>query len=194
MTSTFQSAAGLATTAAERDALAAVRSASREAEGPMERHCVRVFAIACELAAKRGLEIDREVLLVAAFIHDLGLYDSISRGGVYVKDGAEYASELVARHGWDAARTTLCADAIERHHELRPQWALGTEVEVMRRADLVDVSNGVVALGIDRAWLRELNAAIPRDGTYREVARLLVHAARERPLTIPRIFLRGPHR
>ncbi len=172
-------------TAAEREALAAVRNASGETAGPMERHCLRVFAIARELAARRGLEVDREVLLVAAFIHDLGLYDSISRGGVYVKDGAEYATELVQRHGWSTERTRLCAASIERHHELRSQWALGTEVEMMRRADLVDVSAGVVAFGLERSWLRELNAAISRDGTYGEVARLLAHAIRERPLTLP---------
>jgi hypothetical protein len=177
-------------TAAERDALEAVRNASGETAGPMERHCLRVFAIACELAAERGLEVDREALLVAAFIHDLGLYDSVSRGGVYVKDGAEFATDLLAEHDWDDERTRLCADSIERHHELRSQWALGTEVELMRRADLVDVSNGVVAFGIDRPWLRGLNAAISRDGTYGEVARLVGHAMRQRPLTLPRIFLR----
>ncbi len=177
------------TTEAERDALGAVREASGESAGPMERHCLRVFAIACELAAERKLEVDREVLLVAAFIHDLGLYDSVSRGGVYVKDGAEFAAELLAGHGWSDDRTKLCADAIERHHELRSQWTLGTEVELMRRADLADISNGLVAFGLDRAWIRSLNAAISRDGTYREVTRLLGHAMRQRPLTLPRIFL-----
>jgi hypothetical protein len=179
-----------ASTGAERAALDAVRDASGETAGPMERHGLRVFAIACELAAGRGLEVDGEVLLVAAYIHDLGLYDSVSRGGVYVKDGAEFATELLAGHDWSTERTKLCADSIERHHELRSQWPLGTEVELMRRADLVDVSNGVVAFGLDRSWLRELNAAIPRDGTYGEIMRLLGHAMRQRPLTLPRIFLR----
>ena len=177
-------------TDAERDALAAVRDASGETAGAMERHGLRVFAIACELASVRGLDVDLEVLLVAAYIHDLGLYDSVSRGGVYVKDGADFASELLARHDWSTERTRLCADSIERHHELRSQWVLGTEVELMRRADLVDVSNGVVAFGLDRSWLRELNATISRDGTYGEIMRLLGHAMRQRPLTLPRIFLR----
>ncbi len=179
-----------ASTDVEREALEAVREASGETAGPMERHCLRVSAIASELAARRGLEIDREVLLVAALIHDLGLYDSVSRGGVYVKDGADFARELVGRHGWNQERTALCADSIERHHELRSQWSRGTEVELLRRADLVDVSNGLVGFGLGRSWLREVNAAIPRDGTYGEIARLLGHAMRQRPLTLPRIFVR----
>lgn len=179
-----------AQTPAELEALAAVREATGETAGPMERHGLRVFRIACEMAELRELEVDREVLLVAGFLHDLGLYDSISRGGVYVKDGAEFAAEMLEKHGWDAGRIELCSNAIERHHELRSQWQAGNEVELMRKADLIDVSSGLVASGVSRSWLRELNAAIPRDGTYREIARLLGHALRERPLSVPRIFLR----
>jgi HD domain-containing protein len=177
-------------TGAEQDALQAVRSASAETSGPMERHCLRVFRISCKLADRRGLTVDREVLLVAALIHDLGLYDSISRGGVYVKDGAEYAAELLAKHGWDETRISLCADSIERHHEIRPQWKRGDEVELLRRADMVDLSSGLIAFGLPRPWLRELFREIPRDGAYREVGRLVGHALRERPLTMARIFVR----
>jgi hypothetical protein len=178
-------------TGAERDALAAVREATGGAAGPMERHGLRVFLIASKLAERRADTVDSEVLLVAGFLHDLGLYDSVSRGGVYVEDGAEFASELVERHGWSPDRIELCANAIERHHELRSQWGAGTEVEVTRRADLVDVSGGVVRFGLPRGWLNDLFAAVSRDGTYAEIARLVGHALRERPLTMAQIFLRG---
>ena len=178
-------------TAAEHAALEAVREATGEDGGPMERHGLRVFRIASEMASRRELEVDREVLLVAGLLHDLGLYELASRGGVYVSDGADFAAELLAPHGWPEERVRLCRDAIERHHELRSQWRAGNEVELIRRADLVDVSAGVVRFGVPRPWLRELFAAVPRDGTYGEVARLLRHALRERPLTIPRIFIRG---
>ena len=178
-------------TAAERAALAAVRKATGESGGPMERHGLRVFLIAAELASRRGLDVDREVLVVAGLLHDLGLYELASRGGVYVSDGAEFAAELLAPHDWSEDRTRLCRDAIERHHELRSQWRAGNEVELIRRADLVDVSGGLVTFGVPRAWLRELFATVSRDGTYGEVARMVGHALRERPLTMPRIFLRG---
>jgi hypothetical protein len=178
-------------TDAERDALAAVREATGSADSAMERHGLRVFLIASELADRRGEAVDREVLLVAGFLHDLGLYDSVSRGGVYVKDGADFATDLVGRHGWTDERKALCANAIERHHELRSQWSAGTEVEVVRRADLADVSGGLVTFGLPRGWLRSLFQTVSRDGTYAEIARLVGHALRERPLTMPRIFLRG---
>lgn len=178
-------------TPAGQAALAAVREATGESGGPMERHGLRVFLIAAEMASLRDLDVDREVLLVAGFLHDLGLYDLASRGGVYVSDSADFAAELLAPHAWSEERTRLCRDAIERHHELRSQWSAGDEVELIRRADLVDVSAGLVTRGVSRPWLRELFTAVPRDGTYGEVARMVGHALRERPLTMPRIFLRG---
>lgn len=92
-------------TPAEQAALAAAREATGESGGPMERHGLRVFLIAAELASRRGLDVDREVLVVAGLLHDLGLYELASRGGVYVSDGAEFAAELLAPHAWSEEQT-----------------------------------------------------------------------------------------
>jgi hypothetical protein len=175
---------------AERDALAALREAAGEAGGAMERHCIRDFLIADRLAGARDIEIDRELLLVAALLHDIGIYDSVTSGGVYVAEGAELTSELTRRHGWDEERVRLCADAVERHHELRSQSDRGAEVEMIRRADLVDVSGGLVRFGLSREWLRDLSRSVPRDGLYGELGRLVGHVLRHRPLTLPQIFIR----
>lgn len=182
----------LARTGAEVEALARLREVAGERDGPMERHCVRCFLIAERIGRLRGESLDREVLFVAAILHDIGLYDGASSGGVYTSDGREFAAALLAgREGWGAERTRVCLDAIERHHELRSQWRAGVEVELIRRADLVDVSGGVVAHGAGRGWLRGLFRAVPRDGTYSEIGRLVVKAARERPATLPGVFVRG---
>jgi hypothetical protein len=157
----------------------------------MERHCLRVRLIAGELAGRRGWTVDEELLAIAAILHDIGLYPSVSHGGVYTAEGAEVARELLPRHGWEPARVELCAHAIDRHHDVRPQLACGPEVEAMRLADLVDVSGGVVSFGLPRGWLRGLMRAVPRTGFGAELARELGRALRERPTTLPRIFLRG---
>jgi len=179
-------------TADERDALAAVRDVTGERDGPFERHGIRCFLLAEELAAERSLSVDRELLLIAGLLHDIGLYPAASRGGVYVTDGKEFARDLLAgRPGWaDEERLTRCLLAIERHHELRSQWDAGVEVEVLRRVDLTEVSSALVRWGIDRSRIQAINAAVPRDGFYRAVGGLLGHALVERPLTIPRIFIR----
>jgi hypothetical protein len=157
----------------------------------MERHCLRTRAIAAEIAGRRGWAIDPEVLTVAAILHDIGLYPAVTRGGVYTADGAELAREILPGHGWSEERIERCANAIDRHHDLRSQRGLGNEVEALRLADLVDVSGGLIAYGLDRSWLRSLNAAVPRAGLAGELAREVGRALRERPLTVPQIFFRG---
>lgn len=182
----------LASTATEREALERLRSVCGESDGAMERHGLRCYLICERMAAQLGTDVDREVLLVAGLLHDIGLYDGASSGGVYVSDGKEYAAELlVGREGWNAERIRLCLDAIERHHELRSQRAAGTEVELLRRADLVELSRGLVNFGLDRDGLGDLWRSVPRDGVYREIGSMVVKALRERPTTLPKIFLRG---
>lgn len=180
----------LARTDSEVTALEKLRQITSETGGPMERHGLRVFLIADRLATARGVEVDREVLLIAGLLHDVGLYDQASHGGVYVREGAEFTAELLRAQGWDEQRIRVCFDAIERHHEVRSQWDRGPEVEVIRRADLIDLTSGLVRFDLSREWLRDLFRSVPRDGTYgtigREVAKQLLH----RPLQFAQIFRR----
>jgi hypothetical protein len=184
------SAEDLARTDSEVAALAALRDAAGETGGPMERHGIRVFLIADRLATARELKVDREVLLIAGLLHDVGLYDAASQGGVYVKEGAEFTAELLQAQGWDENRTQLCSDAIERHHELRSQWDRGAEVELIRRADLIDISDGLVRFGLSREWIRDLFKSVSRQGTYRTIGYEVARVLRHRPLTFPQIFRR----
>ncbi len=115
----------LATTPAASAALKRLRAAAG-AGGPTERHCLRCRHIAGEIARRRGWTIDDELLTIAATLHDIGLYPSASRGGVYTADGAALAREILAAHGWTPARTERCAQAIDLHHDLRSQLSRGS--------------------------------------------------------------------
>ena len=179
-------------TAAERDALERLRELTGDVNGPMERHGLRCHLLCERLAADRGVEIDHEVTLVAGLLHDIGLYEGAAEGGAYVTDGRHFAERMLsAKPDWEGERLRLCLDAIERHHEVRPQWSDGNEVEFMRRADLIELSAATINFGVDRSWIRGLWSAVPRDGIYGEVGKMVAKAARERPLTLPLIFLRG---
>jgi len=180
----------LADTPAVADALARLRAAVGGAGGPMERHCLRARRIAAEICGRRGWAHDPELLTVAAILHDIGLYPAVTQGGVYTAEGAALARELLPAHGWSAVRIERCADAIDRHHELRPQRSRGNEVEALRLADLVELSGGLLTFGLDRRWLRSLNAAVPRSGLIGELGREVGRAVRERPLTMVRVFWR----
>ena len=183
------SADDLVSTAAERESLAALRRVVGRADGPMERHGVRVFVLVESMAAQAGLAVDREAVLCASLLHDIGLYPGASEGGPYVSDGRHFASGLLAPRSWPAERLERCLEAIERHHELRAQWHRGPEVELVRRADLIELTAGLVRFRMRGGWLRGLFRAAPRAGFYPEIARLLGRALRERPATLPRIFV-----
>src|SRR3954452_13113659 len=76
---------------AEAAALTALRAATGETDGDMERHTMRQYLIAERIADMRRIRYDRELLLCASFLHDSGLYGAASTGDVYVKDSARYA-------------------------------------------------------------------------------------------------------
>jgi hypothetical protein len=175
-------------TEAERACLVALRSATRTADGPMERHCLRVFVISERLAEHHARRIDREVLLCACLLHDIGAYSVAPQGDAYTAEGRRFAAQVLEPFAWPEIRMRACGDAIEHHHELSPMWELGPETELLRRADLVDVSAGVVAFGLPRGWLRGLFRAVAREGIYGEIARIAASIVRERPETIPEIF------
>ena len=179
-------------TDAGREALAGLREMTGETGGPMERHGLRCHLICERLAADRGLSVDPEITFVAGLLHDIGLYEGASEGGAYVTDGRHYAERmLTGKPGWEGEKLRICLDAIERHHEIRPQWDAGDEVELMRRADLIELSAATINFGLDRGWVRGLWTAVPRRGIYGEVGKMVAKAFRERPLTMPLIFLRG---
>jgi len=69
-------------TEAEAAALEALRAATGETDGDMERHTVRQYLIAERIADMRGIPYDREVLLCASFLHDSGLYGAAGTGDV----------------------------------------------------------------------------------------------------------------
>src|SRR5437764_12262976 len=87
-------------TESEAAALEALRIATGETDGDMERHTVRQYLIAERLADTRGIAYDREVLLCASFLHDAGLYGPASSGDLYIKDSARYARRPLEPLGW----------------------------------------------------------------------------------------------
>ncbi len=96
----------------------------------------------------------------------------------YLGHGRASAERLIESFSWSRDRAKRCLDAIEFHHRLTSQWDLGVEVELLRLADLVDASRGVVTLGLDQTWLRSLFRAIQRRGLQAE---LLRHGLRGAP-------------
>ena len=157
----------LIATEAEAAALTALRAATGETDGDMERHTMRQYLIAERIADMRRIPYDRELLLCASFLHDSGLYGAASTGDVYIKDSARYARRTLEPFGWPDDRLRVCLDACEQHHAFTTRWWMGTEVELVRCSDLVEVYPEIRRFGIPRSWLKqELWQAVPRTGFW----------------------------
>ena len=178
----------LVTTEAEKASLAALRDATGEIDGVMERHTVRCFLLCELLGAKHNADLDREVILCASILHDIGLYDKVSEGGVYTDEGGAFARKLALDHGWDERRADLCAVACANHHAIRAQWEQGAEVECLRLADRIEVSGGLSKAGLSRDQVKAVFADVPRDGFYAGLLHVVWPALRSRPLKTARIF------
>jgi uncharacterized protein len=109
-------------------------------------HCLRVFALAEELARAERLDYDAEILRLSALLHDIGLYRAYS-----LREGADHARRSVAvaarmlRDGDfppQAARVVL--DAIE-HHPPGASSGRSTEAALLKDAVALDYL-GVVGL------------------------------------------------
>jgi hypothetical protein len=72
---------------------------------------------------------------------------------------------------------------IDEHHKLRrfkdDRFPL---VEVLRRADLVDVSLGLRRFGLARAYVRSVRRTFPNAGLHKRLVRLAGQGLRRRPL------------
>ena len=174
----------LSATPAARAALEALRAAAG-LDSPLERHCLRQFAIAERLAGERAF--DRELLLCACWLHDAGLFTD-SRDP-YVTEGARLAARVLEPFDWPPERLQRCMDACEQHHAPRSRIAMGLEVELVRQADLVDVTRGLVSFGLDRRWLSDLFREVPRDGLWRLIGSAVLDEVRHRPATLTAVFI-----
>lgn len=154
-------------TGPERAALTALREAAGEDDTPMERHAVRVFVIAERMAKERNLPFDREVALCASFLHDVAVFEAATRGVHYLKDGRGLARKVLS-DSLAEDRLLRCLDTIERHHDVRPQWERGAEIEFVRRADVIDGFPTLVRSTLDRRWLRDMFKRVPREGMYKQ--------------------------
>lgn len=154
-------------------------------QGPMELHCRRVFHIAVALSERvQEVDADAEVLEAAALLHDIGLYNPWWDGGPYPVASARAARAALADGPWPPQRVNLCLAAIRRHHAATDQSRFGREVELLRRADLIDLSSGRISYGLDRGWITALFGELPRDGFSTHLGGLLLRRSIEQPRAV----------
>ena len=140
-------------------------------------HAHRVMTL-CLALSPSG---DRKKIALAAAFHDLGIWTSATFD--YIPPSVELASAHLAASGrspWAPEIETT----IREHHKLtryrlHPDWL----VEPFRRADLIDVSRGLVTFGLPRALIKDVFAQWPSAGFHKRLVQLSLNRLVSHPLS-----------
>jgi len=149
---------------------------------PYRNHVCRVAHFCCALHPCDA-DAARRVVIAACF-HDLGIWPSLTLD--YLPPSVERARDyLRANDRTDWAEEV--ALMIDEHHRLT---AVQSPLEeAFRRADLVDVTLGLVRFGLPRERVAEVRARFPNAGFHRRLVRLGLGWIPRHPLR-PLPFLR----
>src|SRR5260221_6216502 len=94
---------------------AALEYARTVSEPFLFHHVVRSAMLGDWIGRERGLKYDREVLCVAAVLHDLGLTAIAPVHARFEVEGADLAKEFLAKHGMRDRDVEIVWDAIALH-------------------------------------------------------------------------------
>lgn len=111
-------------------------------------HCLRVHALAEELAASERLSYDPEILRIAVLLHDIGLYKAytLREAPDHAKRSAAVAERILKDHDFPPQATRVVLDAVEHHP---PGTAPGTTTEAALLKDAVALDY-LGAIGLSR--------------------------------------------
>lgn len=131
-------------------------------------HVYRVFNLAFSML---GNETDGEdKLAIACVFHDLGIWTHKTFD--YLGPSEAMAADYLNQQGlkdWTQPVTL----AIDHHHKLRPyEGPHATLVEALRRADLADLSFGLIRGGIDEGLAQKTREAFPNAGFHKRLLQL----------------------
>lgn len=133
--------------------------------------------------ALSGLPSLPTAVLVAAAFHDLGIWTHDTFD--YLPPSIELARAYLAKAGLQALDAEV-GIIINEHHKLLPyRGPFSANAEAFRKADLMDLSLGLVRFGQPRSLIHSVQAALPNAGFHRRLGALgLRHLARSplRPL------------
>jgi len=117
---------------------------------------------------------------IAAAFHDLGIWTH--RTFDYLGPSKRLAAEYLFGMG-EGHHIPEVEAIIEYHHKItRYRGPHSPTVESFRRADLVDVSLGVIRYGIPRGFVREVKRTFPNAGFHGALVRLSMMQFIQHPL------------
>lgn len=125
--------------------VAAREAAERTLSPSLLNHSYRTYLFGAALAQLERVDVDRELLLAAALLHDTGLRPAVP-GVDFTLASAKVALDVAERAGLSSSATRVMRDAITLHHS--PDVMLGTDGPV---AYLLSAGAALDVVGL-RSW------------------------------------------
>jgi hypothetical protein len=152
-------------------------------------HCVRTFWFADRLAVS-GLKFDRELVYIAAMLHDIGILAPYDQGRRFEVDGAVAARDFLDGHVYPAEKIEVVWDAIALHTVAGIAAYKGPEVALINLGAAADAIGSRIA-DLDPRFVRELVEEFPRLDFPNEWLRALFEYVRKKPSRTGGTFLEG---
>ncbi len=150
-------------------------------------HCARSFLFADEIGKRDHLQYDRELLYLAAMLHDLGLTDAYLDGNRrFEVEGADKARAFLVEHGLDGKKADVVWDAIALNTSFGIATRKGPEIALAHLGVTADFL-GLADVNADR--VSQIVSEFPRPAFISSATDLLVKCARRKPQFVPGTFL-----
>ncbi|WP_424212983.1 HD domain-containing protein [Streptomyces sp. BI20] len=141
---------------------AALAFAAEYADADLLAHSVRSYAFAAARAERDGLDVDAELLWVAALLHDLGLTDPFDSHALPFEEASGHvARAFTAGLGWSRARRDRVAEVIVLHMREDVPAAADAESHLLQVGTSADVS-GLDVTTFPAEFREALVTAYPR--------------------------------
>jgi hypothetical protein len=118
-------------------------------------------------------------MAIAAAFHDLGIWTDHTFD--YLPPSERLAEAYLKGEGradWTGEVTAM----IGQHHKVTPyRREPAALVEAFRKADMVDVSMGLVRYGLPKSFVKEVLAAFPNEGFHKRLVQLFAQRMRVKP-------------
>ncbi len=120
-------------------------------------HVTRVLHFAFAIAPQ--LESATQPILIAGAFHDLGIWTA--RTFDYLNPSSQLAHDYLKAQGIESLWPEVDL-IIQQHHKLRSySGPFEASVETFRRADLVDLSLGLIGAGLKTEFIQDVRARFP---------------------------------
>ncbi len=132
------------------------------------------------LGRKRGLKYDREVVYIAALLHDLGLTEKFAADSQFEVDGADAASSYLKGNGYSEEKAELVWKGIALHSNLAIADRMQPEIALISFGAHVDVF-GLNLEAITPSFVDDVLALHPRMGMKAAFTAAVAEVVRKKP-------------